>query len=403
MNFTEKQVEYIQSAFRRWNIKTGATRSGKTWLDQNYIIPARIRQVKKLSGLNVILGYTKGTITRNIIEPMQEIWSDTLVSDIGSDNTAYMFGEKVHCLGAEKITAMNRLRGSSIKYLYADEFVTYNKDAFDLLKSRLDKEYSKADLTCNPDSPNHWGKQFIDSDIDKYVQEYTLFDNPHLPKSFVDNLCREYAGSVNYDRYILGKWVRAEGLCFPSFRPDNILTKEPDNILYVNIGADIGGNGSATVYSAVGFFKPKDRPLSICLLDELYDKKNESTESILSEFREFATRCKRRWPVAVCYVDSAEQLILKSIRNLGLVDTKNSAKYPSVDRIRFADMMYSSKRMFIMSSCKHGIDAVQSAVWDTKADKDTRLDDGSTDIDSLDAFEYGYERQMRDMLVFVRG
>ena len=31
-------------------------------------------------------------------------------------------------------------------------------------------------------------------------------------------------------------------------------------------------------------------------------------------------------------------------------------------------------------------------------DKDERLDDGSTDIDSLDAFEYTIERDMRDLI-----
>lgn len=397
MTLSDKQLEYIANANARWNIKTGATRSGKTFLDQNYIIPRRIRDVAGKDGLNVILGYTKGTIKRNIIDPMQEVWG-SLVSDIGSDNIATLFGEKVYCLGAEKITAMNRLRGSSIKYLYGDEFVTYNQEAFDLLKSRLDKPYSVADLTCNPDAPTHWGKKFIDSDIDKYVQEYTLFDNPFLSKSFVENLCREYAGSVYYDRYILGKWVRAEGLCFPSFSEKCVLDQEPKDILFAEIGADIGGSRSATVYTCVGYFKPVDRPLSLVVLDEWYDAENKDTETILSNFRAFAERCKRRWRVADAYVDSAEQLILKSMRNLGVLNIHNSAKYPIVDRIRFADMMYSSGRFFIMRGCKNAIEAVQSAVWDDKAATDTRLDNGTTNIDSLDSIEYAYERRMRDLL-----
>lgn len=35
---------------------------------------------------------------------------------------------------------------------------------------------------------------------------------------------------------------------------------------------------------------------------------------------------------------------------------------------------------------------------DAVKDKDERLDDGSTDIDSLDAFEYTIERDMRDLI-----
>ena len=35
--FTDKQIEYLNKANHRWNIKHGATRSGKTYLDY-YII-----------------------------------------------------------------------------------------------------------------------------------------------------------------------------------------------------------------------------------------------------------------------------------------------------------------------------------------------------------------------------
>ena len=42
--------------------------------------------------------------------------------------------------------------------------------------------------------------------------------------------------------------------------------------------------------------------------------------------------------------------------------------------------------------------AFTDAVWDKEKDKDERLDDGSTDIDSLDAFEYTIERDMKYLI-----
>ena len=85
MSFSPKQQEYFQKATHRWNVKSGATRSGKTFMDY-YVIPKRIRAVKGKSGLVVILGHTKGSLQRNIIEPLQNIWGTQLVSDIKSDN-----------------------------------------------------------------------------------------------------------------------------------------------------------------------------------------------------------------------------------------------------------------------------------------------------------------------------
>ena len=110
LNFTPKQKEFWKNCNHRWNIKCGATRSGKTFLDY-YLIPKRIRAVSKKQGLYVILGNTKSTLQRNIIEPLQNIWSTQLVSDIKSDNTAVMFGEKVYCIGADKINQVDRIRG----------------------------------------------------------------------------------------------------------------------------------------------------------------------------------------------------------------------------------------------------------------------------------------------------
>ena len=42
--FSVKQKEFLNNANRRWNVKYGATRSGKTYLDY-YVIPKRIRSV----------------------------------------------------------------------------------------------------------------------------------------------------------------------------------------------------------------------------------------------------------------------------------------------------------------------------------------------------------------------
>lgn len=211
-----KQREFWKNATHRWNCKSGATRSGKTFMDL-YVIPKRILDRKGKDGLNVILGNTRGTIQRNIIIPMQEKYGVKRVSDIKSDNTATMFGEKVYCLGADKANMVDRLRGSSIKYCYGDEVVSWSEDVFNMLKSRLDKPYSQFDGACNPDSPQHWFYEFLQSDADIYLQNYTIDDNPYLDPVFVENLKKEYAGTVLYDRYINGLWVASEGALFTTY------------------------------------------------------------------------------------------------------------------------------------------------------------------------------------------
>lgn len=217
MPFSVKQREFFDNASHRWNIKTGATRSGKTYMDF-FVIPKRIRARIGKPGLAVILGVTKSTIERNVLEPMRDIWGTALVGEINSQNICYLFGEKVYCLGAEKVSQVSKLRGSSIKYCYGDEVADWSEEVFEILKSRLDKPYSCFDGSLNPQGPNHWLKKFIDNkELDIYVQKYTIFDNPFLDPAIVRDMCREYEGSVYYQRYILGEWALAEGLVYPMF------------------------------------------------------------------------------------------------------------------------------------------------------------------------------------------
>lgn len=218
LRLSQKQNEYITKAKHRLNFKIGAVRSGKSFVDVVYTIPKAIRRVSGKDGLNVILGVSKETIERNVLQPMREQYGDIIVGTINSRNVAKICGDDVYCLGAEKVSQLGKVQGMSIKYLYGDEIAKWNREVFMMALSRMDKEYSCMDAACNPESPTHWLKQFLDSkDLDIYVQKYQIFDNPFLPEKFIKDLCKEYKGTVYYPRYILGEWTKAEGLIYPMY------------------------------------------------------------------------------------------------------------------------------------------------------------------------------------------
>ena len=214
---SSKQQEYLASCDHRWNIKIGATGSGKTWLDYAVVIPKRLQMLRG-QGAVVLLGNTLNTVNRNVIEPMRQIWGGALVGTVRQDNTATLFGRKVYVMGADKRNSIAKIQGMSVEYAYGDEMTTWVEGVFQMLKSRLRCDHSYFDGTANPDAPSHYIKQFIDSDADIFCQKSTIFDNPFLPKDFVENLCKEYAGTVYYDRYILGEWALAEGLIYPMYQ-----------------------------------------------------------------------------------------------------------------------------------------------------------------------------------------
>lgn len=402
MGFTPKQREFLDNANHRWNIKEGATRSGKTYLDY-FVIPRRIRRVAGLPGLIVILGNTKGTLQRNIIEPLQDMYSAELVSSIRSDNTAMLFGEKAYCLGADKVNQVNRIRGSSIKYCYGDEMATWHEDVFTMLKSRLDKPYSRFDGTLNPENPHHWVKKFLDSDADIYCQSYTIDDNPTLDPLFVENLKREYAGTVYYDRYILGLWKAAEGAIYRHVadRPQDFILQQAPPVLFATIGVDFGGNGSATAFNCTGF-TPGLR--EIITLREYYRKGVMSPAELERDFVDFVRECKAAYTVADAYCDSAEQTLIQGLRTACAtervgINIHNARKGEINDRIRFFCRLQATGRHKLLARCTRTLEAFQTAVWDSKyMTKDVRLDDGTYNVDSLDAQEYAVEPYMRQMM-----
>lgn len=221
MPLTDKQLEYLMNAHHRWNIKTGATGSGKSFVDFTTLIPKRM-QLLRGEGLSVLMGNTQGTLERNILEPMRQWWPG-MVSEIHADNTVDIFGKRCYALGADSKKHVARIQGATFEYVYGDEITTWSQDVFEMLKSRLRCAHSKFDGTCNPDHPHHWFKKFLDSDADTYHQTYTIYDNPFLTAEFVKNLEKEYAGTVLFDRYILGKWAASEGALFtvyPKFTSD---------------------------------------------------------------------------------------------------------------------------------------------------------------------------------------
>ena len=70
-----------------------------------------------------------------------------------------------------------------------------------------------------------------------------------------------------------------------------------------------------------------------------------------------------------------------------------------IDRIRFYTVMMGAGRYKILKGCTSTIDALSEAMWDSKVKTaDVRLDDGTTNIDNLDAQEYSTEPYMNDMM-----
>lgn len=414
IEYSKKQLQYIKESLHldprqdhRWNIKSGATQCGKTTVDFQEVIPFRIAVRHNMPGLVTILGVSLGTIERNVLVPMREYFRaknlPRAVSQIHKDaagNTyVKILNQIVYLCGMMNKTAISRLRGSKFKYAYGDEVAEWNEEAFALLKSRMSLEYSCFDGSCNPASDTHFLYAFIHSNIDIYLQEYTIFDNPFLSKKYVQGLCDEYAGTVYYDRYILGLWKKAEGLCYPTIangKKELILTKIPQ-IQFIICGVDFGGNKSSHTFTATGY--GPNLQYIVVLEAKKIDAAGVDPQELNDRFEAFIRMVKSKYSFSSVEVrcDSAEQTLINGFVNLskrkvlGAV-IKNAIKSKINDRIKLITRLVAQHRLYWMEWAMVSYNAMATCVYNSKVGHENeRLDDGSTDIDSVDSTEYTIE------------
>lgn len=372
---TSKQNEYIRNANRRWNFKIGAVRSGKSYVDVAHMIPWRLRMLRDKSGLNLILGVSKSTIERNVLQPMREMYTDALVGGINSDNIAHVCGVPVYCLGAEKISQVSKVQGSSIKYCYGDEIAKWHPEVFAMLESRLDKEYSCFDGACNPEFPSHWLKTFIDKeDLDAYIQHYTIFDNPYLPQSFVDALCKEYAGTVYYRRYILGEWARAEGLVYPMITEANYYDDETRPVALYSTSVRTINCDYGTTNPCV-FLDIWDDGQTLWIDDEYrWDSQSAAAKRSTTPYKTDAQyaddliRFMGSDPARQCMVivDPSAKSFITELRQRGLWVKEGDNDV--LDGIRRTASMFAAGKIKInRNKCKGLVDELLAYSWDDKA------------------------------------
>ena len=254
IKFTQKQLEMFRKPIKTWNLCGGAVRSGKSF-STICGIPLKIKQHYNEPCL--IVAKTLSTIERNVLRVLRSIYGNYDIGNIRSkaDGGRYVviYGKEVDCVGANDDRSVTKIQGSEYGYAYCDEMTAYPENFFNMLSSRLSIKGSCCDGTFNPESPSHYLKQFIDKeDFDGNYTHFSIYDNEYLDKEYVKRLENQYRGTIYFDRWILGDWVRTEGLVFPLFkREKHFITPQLYSQAHLNDWSKIsylivGGDGATT-------------------------------------------------------------------------------------------------------------------------------------------------------------
>lgn len=417
--FSRKQRKVLNwwcrsSPVRDYNgiIADGAIRSGKSVaMSLGFVIWA----MSEFEACNFAMcGKTIGSFRRNVL-----FWLKLMlrsrgysVSEQRTENLVIVKRNNVqnyfYVFGGKDERSQDLIQGITLAGVFFDEVALMPESFVNQATGRCSVDGSKFWFNCNPGSPSHWFKTgWIDKRQDKRLLylHFTMDDNLSLSEAVKERYRSTYTG-VFFKRYILGEWKSADGVIYRQFADDPerfILDEVPADIIIGTMGLDFGGNGSAHAGCLVGITRGYR---SIVILDEYYRKEVIDPGTLTDDVCGFVQRSQAQCRATSIWCDSAETTLIKGIRTEVFarripVEVRNARKGEIIDRIRLCDMLMSQGRFFILRRCRHTIAALSEAVWDGKSPtRDRRLDDGSTNIDSLDALEYALEPHANRLIEF---
>jgi PBSX family phage terminase large subunit len=215
-------------------INEGAVRSGKTVLN-NLLFYMHLRAARGQGRHYIVSGHTQGSVKRNVLDPLEEMFGvDTTIDSAG---TFELFGNKVHCFGAEKADSYKTLTGMTADGWYGNEITLQHENSIQMAFSRISGADAWVLWDTNPDYPEHPIKlQHIDKSGERlstgrlrvFSWHWELDDNEFLPADYVETLKASTPPGMWYDRLIKGLWVGAEGLVYELFDRNTHVVKPFD-------------------------------------------------------------------------------------------------------------------------------------------------------------------------------
>lgn len=291
------------------------------------------------------------------------------------------------------------------------------KEVFDRTISSDDR---KVFHDLNPKAPNHeYYKEILEfhekmqKKIPSYGYNYchfNIFNNLSIDDEKLRIILRTYdKSSIWYKRDIQGLRIASAGVLFGEIANNEVryltTTKIPG---YVTTGVDFGKNGSNHAFCSQIIARNFNNVL-VVRSDEVDCSKNaeevkdkdgigQKLKSLEVGFIKHIKYVLKLYGHIDCiYPDSAEpaliDFLINCLKKNGLnIPVKGSIKIPINDRVYMFGLLLMQDRIkFITGETKEIVTSLQEAMQDEEADDDRYLDDGTSDIDVLDACNYGIE------------
>lgn len=449
--FSDIHLDYIRKCQdNTYNILEGAVRSGKT---VDHVLAFAKELCDTPDKFHLATGSTMANAKLNIGDAngfgLEHIFRGQCRWTSYKDNDALAirgpytnFKEKIVIFaGGGSSASYQKIRGNSYGMWIATEINLHHDNTIKEAFNRTIASHRRRIFwDLNPEHPK---APIYAQYIDKYAEKaqkgilkggynyahMTLFDNINISEERREEIISQYdPDSIWYIRDILGERTIAEGLIYNKlatsiaakdgkFRIEKKIAQamaRSGKIIHINVGVDFGGNGSGHAFVATGELQGYEKLIilkSRRYLEGEYDPDTgkkildidpKALDELFIRFIEAVT--KEYGFITKVYADSAESVLIRGFRTAlvqsghGDIKVVNAMKSKITDRIFATTALTAMNRLLITEDCESFEQAASMAVWDPKSLELERLDDGTSDIDTLDSFEYSFERDISKFL-----
>ncbi len=334
-----------------------------------------------------LCGKTVTSLRRNLIVPMTEVLRGLgfqcreiaskgilKISMDGRENTYYLFG------GRDESSAA-LIQGMTLSGVLFDEAVLMPRSFVEQALARCSVEGSKFFFNCNPGSPSHWFyREWIKKAKEKgaLYLHFTMAENPSLSKKMLRRYAALYSGTF-YERFVLGRWVAAEGLVYPFFREEDMCSP-PERCDKFYISCDYGTINPASF----GLWGRKGERW-YRLSEYYYDSKREGEQKTDEEYYSALLNLAGERNITAVICDPSAASFITCIRRHGRF-TVIPAKNDVLDGIRRVSDCLRSERIKLCRGCNDSAREFSLYRWDESAIKDSPKKENDHAMDDIRYF-----------------
>ncbi len=364
----------------------GAVRSGKTLcMSLSFVFWAFADFVGQDFA---VCGKTVTALKRNIIHPLIAQLTDLgfRVEEKRSQNymdvTLHGRTNRFYFFGGRDASSAGLIQGMTLAGVMLDEVALMPRSFVEQALARCSVGGSRFWFNCNPDHPHHWFyKEWILKTHQKNALylHFTMQDNPSLSDEVRARYEKLYSGAF-YDRFILGKWVAAEGLVYPFFSSEHHVASPPGRCDDYYISCDYGTVNPASFglwgrYNGIWY--------RIC--EYYYSSKREGAQKTDEEYYAALEDLAGNHAISGVVCDPSAASFMTCIRRHGrfsVIPAKNNV----ADGIRQVADALREGTIKIAEGCDDTIREFALYRWDDNAVKDVPIKENDHAMDDIRYF-----------------